>query len=39
MPTKSCDKLFVPPLMADAINHAVHNVSGDSFWADVSETD
>ena len=26
-PPKVCDKLFVPPNMADAINKAVHGVS------------
>jgi hypothetical protein len=26
-PVQVCDKLFVPPIMAEAINQAVHNVS------------
>jgi hypothetical protein len=31
-PPQVCDKLFVPPIMAEAINQAVHNVSHSSRW-------
>jgi hypothetical protein len=26
VPAKACDKMFVPPNMADAVNKAVHSV-------------
>jgi hypothetical protein len=29
IPSKLCDKMFVPPNMSDAINKAVHGVSAD----------